>query len=298
MTHRNLFRILFLGALFAVAAPLAAQEPQASSSPKRQIPDYRIGPTDHLAVNVFSGTPQPEFSARSYVVQTDNTITLPYLQKPVVVGGLLVAAAREAVRKALVDNKVYADPVVDIQVTLYKSSSLTVQGAVKSPGRLTLEADRMFLPDVISAAGNFQTNAGSRIWVIPGQNRPKPGPDVQIDKENGYEVYQRQDVIDGKLTDVALYEEDTVRVETAPKFYVNGEVKGASNPDYFWVPGLTVSRALAMAGGATPAGALNRLSVQRLDPKTGAYKEVKIKGDKMLFQVQPEDIIIVPKRRM
>lgn len=276
--------------VLASLAPLAAQTIQP---PGRVIPDYRIGPMDEVSVTVASPVPQPEFADKKYRVQSDGTIILPHLAKPVKVGDLTVQKARELIRQALIDAKQYDNPTVDVVITEYRNSSVTVQGAVRAPGNTNLRADRMTLSDAISQAGGFQTNAGSRVWVR-GPKRPKPEADVQIEDQG--EVYRRDDISQGRV-DVAVYDGDMIFVEVAPHFYVTGYVKNSS-AEFSWSPGITLQKAIAMAGGVAPEGAQNRISIERKDPKTGKFTSVKLAKDKMSTIIEPDDVIKVPKKRI
>jgi polysaccharide export outer membrane protein len=279
-----------LAALFiAAATPVGAQDAG------RVIPDYVIGATDVLQLTVSSPFPQPQYSQKPYTVQNDGTILLPSLSKPVKVAGLTVQGARDAIRDALIEAKFFTNPIVDVLVSEYHSAEVTVQGAVRSPGKLQLKADQMSLSDAIAAAQGFSPQAGARVMVRGGPHRPKPGPDAQI--EDGAEVYRRVDITDGKLPDVRVYEDDTITVETAPHFYVNGEVKNSTS-EYVWEPGMTLQKAIALAGGPTDKGAMNRVAVKRKDPQTGKYEDVKLPKDKMSAAIMPEDVITVPKKWM
>lgn len=290
---KTVWLLTFLGVLACAAAASAQTEIQ--QPPGRVMPDYIIGATDELAVTVASPVPQPEFSAKNYRVQNDGTILLPHLDTPVKVAGMTVQLAREAIRRALIEAKQYDSPIVDVTVTEFRSASVTVQGAVRTPGKIPLRADRMTLSDAIAGAGGLQTSAGSRIFVI-GPNRPKPEPDARI--EDGREVFSRQDLMDGRLPDARVYDEDTVLVEVAPHFYVTGFVKNSSS-EYNWEPGMTLQKAIAMAGGVSPEGAANRIEIQRKDPKTGKFTKAKLnKDDKMSTLIEPDDVIKVPKKRM
>ena len=284
--------------VLAAAMPIAAQTttPQTNQPIGRVDPGYIIGNNDEVSVTVRTPILQPEFSAHNYRVQNDGTIILPNLTNPVKISGMTVQGAREVIRKALVDSKQYQDPTVDVNVTDYRHTSVTVQGAVRGPGNVPLRADRMTIPDAISAAGGFLPGAGSRVWVRGGPSRPKPEPGILVE-DNG-EVYRKDDILQGKVQDVRVYDGDTITVEVAPHYYVTGYVKSSSS-EYNWEPGITLQRAIALAGGASPDGALNRVSIERLDPKTGEFKEAKLnKKDKMATIIEPNDVIKVPKKRM
>ena len=101
---------------------------------------------------------------------------------------------------------------------------------------------------------------------------------------------------EGELTDVLLDNGDTIDVPVAPRFYVQGFVN--SPGDLQWEPNMTLQKAIFKAGGATKDGALNRVSVKRLDPKTKKYDEQDLGKDSMAFIIQPDDVIYVPKKRM
>lgn len=292
--HTRLIKLATLLTLLVVVAAghLVAQDSQDVG---RTMPDYVIGSMDVIAVTVNSPVPQPEFSDKKYTVQNDGTIILPHLNKPIKVGGLTVKEAREAIREALIEQKQYASPIVDVLVTEYRNSSVTVQGAVRTPGSQTLRADRMTLSDAIGEAGGFLSSAGSRIFVYPGPKRPKPEPGVPV--ENGAEVFRRDDILQGRVSNVPVYDGDTINVEVAPHFYVTGYVK-SSQSEYNWEPGVTLQKAIALAGGASPDGALNRVEVQRKDPKSGEFKKIKLAKDKMSTLIEPDDVIKVPKKRM
>jgi polysaccharide export outer membrane protein len=298
-SHQKTFRLLILLILAAAMPLLAAQTPQTTQTSQpigRVDPGYIIGPLDEVSVTVRSPIPQPEFSGHNYRVQNDGTIILPNLTNPVKIGGMNVQQAREVIRKALMDSRQYQDPQVDVNVTDYRHTTVTVQGAVRGPGSVQMRADRMTIPDAISAAGGFLPGAGSRVWVRGGPNRPKPEPGILVD-ETG-EVYRKDDILQGKVQDVRVFDGDTITVEVAPHYYVTGYVKSSSS-EYNWEPGITLQRAIALAGGASPDGALNRVSITRLDPKTGEYKEAKLnKKDKMATLIEPNDVIKVPKKRM
>ena len=286
-------RLFPLLLLFAATPLIAAQSSQGVG---RVIPDYIIGALDELSVSVASPVYQPEFSAKNYKVQNDGTIILPHLDNPVKVGGLTAQQAREVIRKALIDAKQYDSPIVDVIVTEYRNSAVTVQGAVRSPGNISLRADRMTISDAIAQAGGLQTSAGSRIWVRAGPNRPKPDAGVPID--DGAEVYRKDDVLQGKVADARVWDGDTITVEVAPHFYVTGYVK-SSTAEYNWEPGMTLNKAIALAGGVAPEGAANRITISRKDPKTGKFTNAPLsKNDKMATPIEPDDVIKVPKKRM
>jgi len=284
-----------IGVACLLLAPLGAQQTAApaQAQPPKQMPGYIIGANDVIRVSVFSGgQSQPEFRLADYTVQTDGSVQLPLL-KPIKLAGLSVLTANATIRKALIDAHVYGECNVDITLMGYHSSHLKVQGAVNKPGNVDMTAERMNISDVLNAAGNLQPSAGTEIKVKRFGGRP-PEPGVVV--RDGWEIYSRDDLNNGKLTEVQLYDNDTIDVPVAPKFFVQGFVTQPGEQQ--WEPNLTLERALIKAQGVTKDGAANRIEIRRMDPKTKQYKKLKLGKDPMGTIIEPLDSIKVPKRRM
>ena len=364
--------------------------PAAQAAEATGIPAYVIQLSDELAVTVASPVLQPEFAEQRYRVQPDGTVLLPHLRQPIKVAGGTVVAARQAVRQALIDERQYSDPTVDVVVAAYasqralelppepkpqtpqgpaiavgqivrlevvvgqvrqaefnkdytvqpdgtivvpyagsvkaaglttsalqsaiqtklisggtlpganvtatiearatpavpeppKSLSVTVQGAVRTPGVHALRSERNTLTDALGFAGGFLASAGQRVYLKRANSADQ--------------VFMRADLMQGKFNDLKIQDGDTVLVEVAPRFYVTGYVKN-SHSEYSWEPGMTLQKAIALAGGPSEDGAINRVEVQRKDARSGQFKPVKLDKDRMATPIQPDDVINVPKKRM
>jgi protein involved in polysaccharide export with SLBB domain/beta-lactamase regulating signal transducer with metallopeptidase domain len=173
----------------------------------------------------------------------------------------------------------------DDVILVPKRGTVTVrlQGAVRSGGLITLKDDRANLRDVFSAAGGITPQAGTQIRL-------------QRAGTTQWELFAKQDLVEGKLATVPLREGDIVDVPIAPNFFVNGYVK---TPGQFqWEPNLTLERALLKAGGVTADGAGNRIEVRRMNPAKKQHEKIKLDKDKLQTVIQPEDIIYVPRKRM
>jgi len=291
-TVKTALRILAL--LCLVLTPLQAQQTTVLQvQPPKQVPGYIIGPNDILRVNVYSGgQSQTDFRLSDYTVQNDGSVAFPLI-KPLTIAGMSVQAANAAVRKALLEGKFFDECVVDIVMMGYHSSHLKVQGMVNKPGTVDMTAEKMNISDVLNAAGGLQPSAGAEIRVKRANNRPAE-PDVLV--RDGWEIYSRKALDEGSLIDVQLYDNDTVDVLAAPKYYVQGFV--TTPGELQWEPNLTLERALLKAGGVTKDGAANRVEVKRLNPKTKEYEVIKLAKDKMSTIIEAGDSIKVPKKRM
>ena len=274
-------------------APAPVGSGLAQAQPPKQVSGYVIGANDVLRIRVYSGgQPQPDFRTTDFTVQTDGTVALPLI-RPVKIAGLPVEAANEAIRRALLEGAIFNEAQVDVVVMGYHSSRLKVQGAVNKPGSVDMTAERMNLQDLLNAAGGLQPVAGSQIRIRRANGRPAE-PSVLV--RDGWEIYPRSDLESGRLNAVQLYDNDTVDVPVAPKFYVQGFVVNPGEAQ--WEPNLTLERALFKVGGVTKDGAGNRITVRRTDPKTKQAQTIKLAADKMSTIIEAGDVITVPKKLM
>ena len=88
---------------------------------------------------------------------------------------------------------------------------------------------------------------------------------------------------------IELHDGDTIFVPRAESAYVFGQVKAPGA--YSIQKDTTFLQALALAGGVTENGAMNRVKIVRL--VHGEKKELKVKPSDL---VKPGDTIIVPER--
>ena len=89
--------------------------------------------------------------------------------------------------------------------------------------------------------------------------------------------------------DALVMPDDLIYVAQAQKFYVNGEVKKPG--DYSYEKGLTVHKAITMAGGFTDKAANKSTKVLRII--NGEERAIEVPLD---APVLPDDIIVVPQR--
>lgn len=102
----------------------------------------------------------------------------------------------------------------------------------------------------------------------------------------GISVGQLQDILEQGLRGNYLIDPKiTVNVIQFRKFYVNGEVNHPGGYDY--QPGLTIGKAIAIAGGFTDRAARKKIE------KTAAKNNKKQKIKSLYQPVQPGDIIVV-----
>ncbi len=95
-------------------------------------------------------------------------------------------------------------------------------------------------------------------------------------------------IADGLRGDYLIKPEVTVSIKQYRPFFLNGEVNRPGG--YPYQPGLTLEKALALAGGLSPRAARNKIAAKRANDATG--KSVNIR---MSDPVYAGDVITVPQ---
>lgn len=249
-----------------------ATDPTAPVAPGE---GYVIGPQDQLSVIVSEETDV----TGKYRVDTDGTITMPYLGR-VPLAGLSLADAQDKMTGLL--RAYYKNPQVRIEVDQFKARSVLMTGEVRSQGKITLPGTTMSLLEALALAGSATQNASNEVLIM---HPPKPG-----EKAPEPITVNRKDLELGKAgRDIVLQDGDIVNVPVAKRFYISGFVK---NPGSFVLDtGTTVGQAIILAGGLSDRGSDRRIKIGRvLDGKT---VEISVS---MEDKVLPNDEIKVKSR--
>jgi len=281
----NLLISLIIVALQAApgSAPAAART--------QDNPTYVVGPTDVLSIRVLG---EAELT-QNYTVDSDGTITFPYLQRVPVQGRTLKEI--EALITKMLDGDYIRKPQVSASIATYRSRSIFVLGEVKVPGRYTIEGQTTLL-EVIAQAGSFTPTAGPTMNLLrykEGIAGVVAGAPVSPGDPRAAEVMRIniEDLREGRLqANVILQDGDTLFVPQADLFYVTGFVRTPGS--YPLRAHMTVQQAIAAAGGMTERGSDRRITILR---KVNG-KDVEVKSVKMTDLVRPNDTINVPQRRI
>ena len=244
--------------------------------------DYVIGPQDVLNIQVFD---QADLGGK-YTVETDGTFSFPLIGR-VTAGGLTLRKVETELKKRLADGY-FKNPQVSVGVEQYRSQRVFVMGEVRNPGPVPLTGG-MTLIEALARAGSTLPSSSGEVAIVraPGAKGP-----VMPDPEKGAEILRAsiRDLEGGSMKqNIELHDGDTIFVPRAESAYVFGQVKAPGA--YSIQKDTTVLQALALAGGVTENGAMNRVKIVRL--VHGEKKELKVKPSDL---VKPGDTIIVPER--
>ena len=254
--RRIILFMLVTGLLFAAGLTSSSGEAQ---EPAAQPPaQYVLGPNDQLRVQVFG---EDDLSGETRIDGQGN-IQLP------LVGSLPAAGKTIGELQRVLTERLASGYVRNPQVTVrvLKHRNLFVSGEVKSPGGYPFE-EGLTVGKVVTLGGGLTEKADRHNIVIKR-------------KANG-----REETIPANLESPVL-PDDTVVVAEGQKFFVSGEVKTPGR--YLYEKGLTVHKALSLAGGRTEKGDKGPVKVTRV--MNGVAETLTAGAD---AAVQPDDILVV-----
>lgn len=293
--------LVVLIGLFA-ATPLVAQIPALANAPaavpqaKRETEPYRIGPGDVLDIRVFN---KPQFSRESIRVTVRGTIRMPLLEKEI------QAACRTEAELADELAKLYLEylrtPQVDVFVKEFQSTPVAVIGAVQQPSRFQLQR-RVRLLEMLSFVGGPNEKAGRTVQVIhtgPPALCEINVPEADEDGAKTVDNYQLSEMLAGKETaNPVVRPGDIINIAEADQVFVVGNVL---KPTALVLrEPMTITRAIAMAGGFMPDTKKDKIRIVRQTPGSETKAELMVdfraieKKQAPDIVLQPNDIVDVP----
>ncbi len=286
-----------IGLLIASPAIWAQNQTKPSAPVALSLPAQKIGPNDLLTVAVYDC---PEIS-RAVRVGADGGIQLPLLKQKVQATGLMPEQLEHAVASALVQDGLVVDPVVTITVLEYQGRPITVAGEVRNP--TTFQAiGEVTLLEAIGRAGGLTANAGPEIYVTRSAAAERSG--ARSDDPPATRTIPVKELLDARnpALNIALTAGDEVRVPSAGKVFVVGNVK---KPGAYRLDDATetsVLKILAVAEGVLPFTS-NEAYLYRLDGRTNQRAETLVQIRKILDRKAPDvslradDIFYVPDNK-
>ncbi|HTM61999.1 MAG TPA: polysaccharide biosynthesis/export family protein [Burkholderiales bacterium] len=244
-----MIRILTVLFLSALALPGLAQTPD------------KLGPGDAVHITVFQ---QPDLTTDARVSDS-GSISMP-LVGHVKVGGQTTNEAANTISEALKSGQFLKNPQVAVALTTLRSRQVSMLGLIVHPGRYPLEESHTRLPDLIAAAGGIGAGGDETVTIIRDGKATK---------------------VNSLSKDFELKGGDTIYVNSAPVFYIYGEVMHAGA--YPVKSGMTVMQAISLGGGITPRGSENRIKLRRAAANGGSV-EFDVNP---VTQVMPNDVIVV-----
>ena len=257
-----MLRSVLLLTCFLHAAPVGAQPPADPAL------SYRLGAGDVLKLVVL----EEESLSAEYKVRESGAVEIPIVGR-VVVAGLSQEEASAAIVAALTE-KYLKNPHVSVEIKTYGSQPVQVLGAVRNPGTFFLAGPTTLL-DILSLAGGILNEKSSQEVHVKRADALAP---ITVD------LTRLLAQGEGNMT---LQPNDVVLVKEGEFVYVNGEV---SKPGAVgWKTGLSLSQAVAAAGGASKTAALRTVYVVRDGQTITVNLSRVLKGKDADFPVRAGD---------
>jgi len=281
---------LFAGGVFfspplALESPLAVRQPPATASqekaqtvsaPLTQI--YRVGPEDVLEIRLFN---DPEsFKSPDYRVSSSGYIFFSYVGNVHVSGKTTTKIEEEL--KRLLKNGYFENHEVDVAVKEYKSHIIYLLG--EATGQLVLKREQVPLIEILAQLGVRQAATRAIITRLVNGQMTTLTVDLRS-SERHTTLIQHGDIIELQ----AIVEQ----------VFLTGEIRTTRPIDY--VPGLTLSQAIIIAGGTSEFAKRSKIEIRRKLPD-GKTEVIRADFDKIIrgkspdIELKPGDTIYVPRR--
>lgn len=273
----------------AAATQAAPQEARPADRSGDSV--YRIGPNDVLDIRVFN---KPMLSRESVRVDARGAIRMPLIEGEIQAVCLTEhELAREIARLYL---KYQRNPQVDVFVKEYNSQPAMVIGAVNTPGQFKLQR-RVRLLELLALAGGPAERAGRNVHVIHAADsfacgaRPGHPAEGQAEAAN-VNAYNLGDILRGDASaNPFVRAGDVITLPNADQVYVVGNViRPASLP--LREP-LTVTQAIASAGGVGPEAKKEKVRISR-QPRAGGAKTEIVVDLNAIARKKAEDVLLEP----
>jgi len=252
---------------------------------------YRIGAGDVLEVLILKA---PELSRDAVRVDQRGMIRMPMVETDIPAACLTEAELAANIAKLYLDYK--RDPQVNVFVKEFQSQPVAVIGAVNSPGQFRLQRQVRLL-ELLTFAGGPSEKAGRVIDVIH-----TGGSDIcQKDASKGDAGTVLQGLGVFKLNDTLKGNEgsnpfvrpgDIVSLPDADQVFVVGYVYQPRAISLKDKP-ITVSRAIAMAGGPQRDSKTSRIRIVRQTADGESKQEIFV-DLKAIARHKAEDIALLP----
>ena len=265
----------------------------AFSAHAQQDDRYRLGAGDVLDVRIYN---RPQLSRDAVRVEGNGMIRMPLIETDIHAACLTEGELAKEIASRY--TKYYRNLQVDVFIKEYHSQQVAIIGAVNDQSRFELQR-RVRLLELLTYAKGPSTKAGQTINIVHSTNAAPCKQASENDDAMAFSSYKLSEVLDGKPESNPYLEAgDIVTVPEADQVYVVGNVFmpltiALREP-------ITLTRAIAMAGGLKQDTKKDKIRVLRQEPGSSVRKEITVdlyaieKKRSQDLALAPNDIIDVP----
>ena len=276
-------KLLVVGLLLSLSAVAHAQQDDR----------YRIGAGDVLDVRIYN---RPQLSRDAVRVEGNGMIRMPLIDSEIQASCLTEGELAKDIATRY--TKFYRNLQVDVFIKEFHSRQVAIIGAVNEQGRFELQR-RVRLLELITYAKGPSAKAGQTINIVHSSNASPCKQATENDDNTALASFKLSDVLEGKQESNPYLEAgDIITVPDADQVYIVGNV---------FMPltiqlrePITLTRAIAMAGGLKQDTRKDKIRVLRQEPGSSVRKEITVdlyaieKKRSEDLALLPNDIIDVP----
>ena len=254
---------------------------------------YRIGPGDVLDIRIYN---RPKLSREAVRVEGSGMIRMPLIENEIQAVCLTEGELAKEISTRYA--KYYKNLQVDVFIKEYHSKQVAIIGAVNEQSRFELQR-RVRLLELLTYAKGPSTKAGQTINIVHSTAASPCKQTDDTDTSAAFSSYKLSDVLQGDpKSNPYLETGDIVTLPEADQVYVVGNVFmpltiALKEP-------ITLTRAIAMAGGLKQDTRKDKIRILRQEPGTTIRKEITVdlyaieKKRSEDLALAPNDIIDVP----
>jgi protein involved in polysaccharide export with SLBB domain len=277
-------------------ATVSSAQNETASSSARPVDQYRIGPRDVLGIRVSAGRVVPELSMESIEVDECGRIPLPSVEheerNEIQAAGKTKTELGEELR--LFYKKYKRNPQVVVTVKEYNSQPVAINGAIMKPGQFQLRRPVRLLELVQFYAGGPTERAGGSIQLarMPDFNPCTVNAATSLNAIE-FSAFNLKDTLGGEeKANPYLQPGDVITLPEAKEAYVIGNVL-RPGPVLLKDDSVTISKAIAMAGGTMPDTKKDKVLIIRQEPGSQTRKDI-IVNLQAIENRQAPDVALLP----
>src|SRR5690349_7005031 len=246
---------------------------------------YRIGPGDVLDIRIYN---RPQLSREAVRVEGSGMIRMPLIENDVQASCLTEGELAKEISTRYA--RYYKNLQVDVFIKEYHSKQVAIIGAVNEQSRFELQR-RVRLLELLTYAHGPSSKAGQTINIVhsTAPSLCRANTDDEIAAFSSYKL--NDTMIGDPKANPYLENGDIVTVPDADQVYVVGNVYTPLT-----IPlkePITLSRAVAMAGGIKQDTKKEKIRIVRQEPGTMAKKEMVV--DLIAIEKkQADDVALMP----
>jgi polysaccharide export outer membrane protein len=249
---------------------------------------YRIGPGDVLDIRILN---RPNLSREAVRVEGNGMIRMPLIDNEIQAACKTEGELAAEIRARYI--KFYRNPQVDVFIKEYHSKQVAIIGAVNEQSRFELQR-RIRLLDLLTYAKGPSPKAGQTINIVhspPSLVCQTEGAETS-ETAGALSSYKLSETLQGNPRANPFIEAgDIITLPEANEVYVVGNV--FTPVTIALKEPVTLSRAVAMAGGVRQDTKKDKVRIVRQDPGTSTSKEILVDLS-AIEKKQAEDIALLP----